>query len=378
MSEEELEEAMAQIDAKRGNSRHKRILANCISIIRSVREFLRDDGNINCDVMKIRQMIESRLGFSQRGLKGEFVEWFEKAIESKRTPGTKSVYKQTLDKLREYDKAHNIDLDNLKFSNINFSWLEDFESFCAQTATKNARNIHLRNIRAVFNYALDHDVETPYPFRRFKIRPEETRKRALTVEQVRELFTCPVEPYAEIYRDLFKLIFMLCGINTVDLYNLTDITNGRIEYRRAKTHRLYSIKVEPEAMEIIEKYKGEKNLLMLADRWGDDKNFRRQMNKALKAIGVEKNKGGRLKGGEPNKTDKDNKKRGEWSEISSYWARHSWATIAYSIGISKDIISQALGHSDGHDTTNIYIKEDDAKVDEANRKVLDYVLYGGD
>lgn len=160
---------------------------------------------------------------------------------------------------------------------------------------------------------------------------------------------------------------MFIGINSIDLWRLKSITkDGRIEYKRAKTGRLYSIKVEPEAMEIIEKYKGEKGLLCIADRWNNSRNFRHQMNTALQNIGaVRKGKGGK-------KTD------GSFPDISTYWARHTWATVAFEIGISKDVIAQALGHSDGHDTTNIYIREDIRNVDDANRKVLDWVLYGKD
>ena len=159
---------------------------------------------------------------------------------------------------------------------------------------------------------------------------------------------------------------MLCGINTVDLHALKSITkDGRIEYKRAKTGRLYSIKVEPEALEIIEKYQGNNGLLCIADRWSDSRNFRHQLNKALQRIGEVERRG---RGGKKIRT-------AEFEGVSSYWARHSWATIAYEIGIPKDIIAQALGHSDGHDVTNIYIREDVRKVDEANRRVLDWVLY---
>ena len=159
---------------------------------------------------------------------------------------------------------------------------------------------------------------------------------------------------------------MLVGINTIDLFNLTKIENGRIEYRRAKTHRLYSIKVEPEAMEIINRHKGEKALLDIADRWGSHREFQKYCKIALKKIGKMERKG---RGGKK-------EIKPEWPELSTYWARHSWATIAYSIGISKDIISQALGHSMGSAITEIYIERDQSKVDEANRRVLDWVLYG--
>ena len=61
--------------------------------------------------------------------------------------------------------------------------------------------------------------------------------------------------------------------------------------------------------------------------------------------------------------------------MTLYWARHSFATIAYEIGISTDIIADCLGHKTGHRITEIYIQKDQRKVDEANRKVIDYVLY---
>ena len=63
-------------------------------------------------------------------------------------------------------------------------------------------------------------------------------------------------------------------------------------------------------------------------------------------------------------------------ELTTYWARHSWATIARKIGVSKDDIALALGHSNGHDVTDIYIDEDLEKIDLANKKVIDWVLYG--
>lgn len=293
----------------------------------------------------------------------KFTRHFQRFIDGKTNKGTKGVYKHTLDKIRSFDN----DIDKKSFEEIDLKWLNDFEHFCAQMASKNARNIHLRNIRAVFNNAIDYEITSAYPFRRFKIRPEPTRKRSLSVEELRKLFDYPVEEYAEIYRDCFKLIFMLIGINSVDLWALKSITrDGRIEYKRAKTGRLYSIKVEPEAMEIIERYKGENGLLCIADRWSDSRNFRHQCNKALQRIGKVERVG---LGGKKIIT-------AEFDGVTTYFARHSWATIAYSIGISKDVIAQALGHSDGHDTTNIYIKEDNKQVDKANRKVLDYVLYG--
>lgn len=348
--------------------RLEKMLASWTSQIKDLMLELSDRKQADMDVKEIRTILQERLlGIvvekEPETANGNFTAYFQNFIDGKENKGTKGVYKHTLDKIRSFDP----DIDKKNFEHIDLKWLTDFEAFCAKTASKNARNIHLRNIRAVFNNAIDFDITADYPFRRFKIRPEETRKRSLTVEELRKLFDYPVEPYAEIYRDCFKLIFMLCGINTVDLHALKSITkDGRIEYKRAKTGRLYSIKVEPEALGIIEKYQGTNGLLCIADRWSDSRNFRHQLNKALQRIGEVERLG---RGGKKVVTS-------AFPELSSYWARHTWATIAYEIGIPKDVIAQALGHSDGHDVTNIYIREDVRKVDEANRRVLDWVLYG--
>ncbi len=365
MTQSELDAALS---GSSKNIRLEKMLASWTMQIKDLMLGLSDRKESDMDVKEIRTILQERLlGIvaekEPETANGNFTPYFQNFIDGKENKGTKGVYKHTLDKIRSFDP----DIDKKNFEHIDLKWLTDFEAFCAKTASKNARNIHLRNIRAVFNNAIDYEITSAYPFRRFKIRPEATRKRSLSIEELRKLFDYPVEPYAEIYRDCFKLIFMLCGINTVDLYGLKGITrDGRIEYKRAKTHRLYSIKVEPEALEIIEKYQGTNGLLCIADRWSDSRNFRHQLNKALQRIGEVERRG---RGGKKIIT-------AEFEGVSSYWARHSWATIAYEIGIPKDIIAQALGHSNGHDVTNIYIREDVRKIDDANRRVLDWVLYG--
>lgn len=363
----------AELDAAlSGNSGDVRLDKQFASWVVQIKELmleLSDKKEVDKDVKEIRTILQERM-FGAAASKeeekavGNFTAYFQSFIDGKTNKGTKGVYKHTLDRIRLFDS----NVDNKNFEDIDLKWLTDFEAFCAKTASKNARNIHLRNIRAVFNNAIDYEITNAYPFRRFKIRPEATRKRSLTVEELRKLFDYPCEPYAEIYRDCFKLIFMLCGINTVDLWGLKSITkDGRIEYKRAKTGRLYSIKVEPEAMEIIKKYRGVNGLLCVADRWGDHRNFRHQLNKALQRIGHVERKG---RGGKKIIT-------AAFEGVSSYWARHSWATIAYNdLGISKDIIAQALGHSGGETVTDIYLDKDPRLVDEANRRVLDWVLYG--
>lgn len=262
--------------------------------------------------------------------------------------GTHRIYASTLSRMRQFD-TH---FERLTFEEINVAWLKEFDVFLERFApSRNARNIHFRNIRAVFNDAIAEDVTTCYPFRKFKIRPEATRKRALSPEQIRTLFSLPVKKWQQKYLDAFKLIFLLCGINIVDLCNLECVEHGRIEYRRAKTHRLYSIAVEPEAMELINTYRGEKQLLSFSENCKSYRSFYNNMSLVLHELG----------------------KRIGVPGLSTYWARHSWATTAAALDIPKDTIAAALGHG-GNTVTDIYIDFDQRKVDIANRKVIDHIL----
>ena len=187
----------------------------------------------------------------------------------------------------------------------------------------------------------------------YQIKTEETRKRSLTVEQLRTLYRADLSKIRSKHRDMFFLIFFLMGINMIDLSRLTKIENGRITYRRAKTGTLYDIKVEPEAMAIIDKYRGKEHLLKVFDKLTSYKYYEVALNDTLSKICAEL----------------------ELPKISAYWARHTFATIAYEIGISTDTIADCLGHKSTHKITEIYIKKDLNKIDEANRKVIDYVLY---
>ena len=311
-------------------------------------------GYSNLSAQQIRDKLEANL-FSVG--KVTFLQYYENFM-NKKSGGTYEVYLNTYNRLKSYIKT------DICFEEINKSWLQDFEMFLSSTNRKNSCNIHLRNIRAVFNDAIDNEVTTNYPFRNYRIRPEQTAKRSLSIEDLRFIFfDMQVEEHQECYLDYFKLIFLLCGINTIDLAHLTEIVNGRIEYRRAKTHKLYSIKVEPEAMEIINRHKGTKYLLdILNEERTDFKSWQKRFNSNLKAFGkVEVGKHGK-------KT-----KTPYFPFLSTYWARHTWATIAAQLDIPKETIAKALGHSD-NSVTDIYINFDKRKIDEANRQVIDYLF----
>lgn len=101
----------------------------------------------------------------------------------------------------------------------------------------------------------------------------------------------------------------------------------------------------------IDKYRGKKYLLDILDEYKNVHAFTIAFSKYLQSIDG-------------------------FQELTSYWARHTWATVASEIDIPVDVISHALGHSfsAGAKVTQIYINFNQQKINEANRKVIDYIL----
>lgn len=297
-----------------------------------------------------------------------FINRYKKFMESRNAERTKEIYKTTLNKILTFDK----NAASMSFEDINKDWLISFDNFLKKEGLKkNSRNIHFRNIRAVINDAIDNEITTHYPMRKMNINPEETEKRSLTIGELRLLFDYPVKKWQQKYLDYFKLTFYLIGINPVDLCNCKkeDVKDGRLIYKRRKTGKLYSIKIEKEAQDIIDKYSGEKLLVNFTERMTSYKTFVSRANKALKKIGV-------INMVYNSSHSKKNKFEYKplFNSLSIYWARHTWATLAYSIGISDELIAAALGHSHGNRITSIYIDKSIANIDDVNRKVIDYVL----
>lgn len=292
----------------------------------------------------LKKLIQERV-FGKVDNDKTFVYYCREYASGCATRGTASLYEQTARKVEAFDKS-------ATFDTITPNWLRNFERFCSRTMSINGMGILFRNIRTVFNQARKDEVTEKYPFLNYSIRKEETRKRSLTIEQIRQLrdIPCRTERMAE-YRDMWMLMLYLIGINGKDLFTATkdQLVNGRLEYRRAKTGKLYSIKVEPEAMAIINKYSGKEYIINILERYNTYQEYMRRMDRCLKKIGV-------------------------IDSLSTYYARHSWATIAAEIDITFEVISAALGHSIANPTTAIYINFNQKKVDEANRRVIDCIV----
>jgi site-specific recombinase XerD len=281
-----------------------------------------------------------------------FMSVADKFIATKKRPHTAQIYKYSLSLLRKYYPA----VDNLSFEDITVDFLTKFDNYLVDTKSNvNTRGIVFRSIRAVFNYAIGEDITTAYPFRKFKVKSyEQQTTKSLTVEQLREIIKKDLPQNLVPIRDYFVLTFYLIGINVADLLRLTDksISNlGRLDYIRAKTGKKYSIKIQPETAKLLDKYKGKNHLLLFGDEGISADHFSNKLAAGLKKI------------------------MPSIPNLSLYWARHTWATIAASLEIPKETIAHALGHGN-RSVTDVYIDFDEKKVDKANRQVLDYVFDG--
>lgn len=279
-----------------------------------------------------------------------FADWYQRVMDRHTKPRTHEIYLMTFNWMQRFDDG----FARLRFEDITKDWLQRFFLFMQDSSPSiNARNIHLRNIRAVFNDAIDNDITTAYPFRKLKVRPAATVKRNIKVDDLRKFLAVECKPHQQKYVDAFKLSFLLCGINIGDLCLLMpdNVVDGRIEYIRQKTGRLYSIRIGPETEALLQQYKGHERLLSFAEgcKRHPYKAFANRMNVNLSEL---------------------------MTGITSYWSRHTWATIAASLDVPDDVISLALGHAARNATTAIYIERDRKKIDKANRRVIDWVWYG--
>lgn len=270
-----------------------------------------------------------------------FIRYMEHYAELKEKRNTYSVYKSTISRLMQFNPK----MGSVVFDAINPMWLRRFDKWLSEHGcpSVNARAVHFRNMRTVFNAAIDDGLTLNYPFRKFKIRHEQTKPKALSVNALRKLIKLKLEGSEANARDCFLLSFYMFGINMADLI-LLELSGKRVKYYRQKTNKLYEFKIQPEAAELlgvmgwVKHYKNAHSLVIM-------------INRLLKSIG---------------------KKIG-YPFLTTYYARYTWATIAASLDIPKETIAEALGHTN-RTVTDIYINFDHSKIDKANRTVIDYVL----
>ena len=277
-----------------------------------------------------------------------FLDHFSKFGSSRTAPNTRQIYASTLHRIEAYSTTAHL----LRFEDITRQWLDAFTHWLMGNGctSLNAIGIHLRNIRAAFNDAISAGITQHYPFRGYHIPSAETPSRALTAEEVAKLITTDAEGIDLEARDVFALSFFLGGMNLADIFALTpdSIHGNRIVYRRKKTGKMYSLPITEPVGRLLDAHRCPTRLVLMCERYSSTHTFTVCVNRRLRAL---------------------------WGKhITSYHARHSWASIAINeCGVSMDVVARVLGHTSAHRTTAIYARLGTQAIDDACRKVAEYI-----
>lgn len=255
---------------------------------------------------------------------------------------------------------------------FNSGRLKEYEEWLLRRRLSlNSISTYMRTLRAVYNRLIlpgtpEHD---PKLFEGVYTRVTSQTKRALTEQQVGKLMYADFEALpAELKQALayFLLMFLFRGMPFIDLAHLRkrDVMGNKIVYRRHKTGKQMTLQIPKEALSLIKEYK---------DKDADSIYLFPILNAGLKDVW-------KLYQCYQHALCRFNQSLGRLCRIllpgvkvSSYTARHTWATLAFYMGMPLGIISQSLGHSSIR-VTETYLKPfENAQVDNANRKLISSV-----
>jgi integrase/recombinase XerD len=315
-----------------------------------------------------------------------------KALKTEERFGYASSFESTLRAIKEFHEDKKLSFNcrikvetrynyyvsgkPLTFADITPKWLKSFELWLQkQKKSKSTIGIYVRNIRVLFNIAMkEHQVRAEYPFTLHKPKSAKGRKTALTALQISMIANYKTKhPQEQFYRDIFMFSFLGNGINLSDIARLrySNIKDGEISFVREKTKGEESeedklhVPISKNMQTIIERY-GNKAVgfdmyifPILKPDWSEQRNYAeikqltKQVNKYVRQIaslvGINEN-------------------------ISSYVARHSWATIAKNSGTSTEFISEALGHSSVL-VTKRYLKSFEKSTREEHSEKMEDAIY---
>lgn len=302
----------------------------------------------------------------------------------------KGNYQSALSAFKAY-----LNTDTLPTSRLTSSLLKGFIEFLQKRADEREKSLvkagkrvppdrtvsqYLGSIRHLFNEAKkkynDYDrniiVIGNSPFESMKVpKQRATRKRAISPELLKAMWkipykntirgrskTCPID----FAKDTFIMSFCLMGMNSVDMFNVTEIQNNRLIYYRTKTkdrrsdHARMEVVIPNFIKPLITKYRDDtgQRVFRFYKHFSNYRTFNAAINRGLKFIGDELS----------------------IDDLEFYAARHSWATIALNkCKIDKYTVHAALNHVDeSMRVTDIYIERDFVNENKANAKVVKYVF----
>lgn len=277
--------------------------------------------------------------------------------------GTRNNYTSAANRFMEFGNH-----EDLAFSLMTADMMEMYQAWLFNRGVKqNTVSFYLRNLRTLYNKAIeagqapDKDI-----FAHVQTANVRTAKRAITVKDIRKIekLDLPTGSSLDKARDLFLLSFYLRGMAFVDMAFLkkSDLKCGMISYNRRKTHQNLNIEWMKPMQAIIDKYaeqtKDSPYLLPIltgkeATPYTAYRKVEHNTNYNLKKIG---------------------EMIGLKIPLTTYVARHTWASIALHMNIPIATISEGMGHN-SYKTTQIYLESIDvATVNQAKAKIIRKIL----
>jgi len=297
-------------------------------------------------------------------------EFFTEVIEELKLLGklgNAKVYDDSYTSLKTFT---NKKLD-IPFSHIDIEFLKKYEMWMRKKNFKdNSMSLFFRTLRSLYNRAIQakHAKKDSYLFNDFKVSKfsTKTEKRAIPKDlilQIMDLDLSSESWYVNFSRDMFIFSYLCGGINMTDVGNLksTNIVGNRLVYIRDKTGKKISIPLSEKASSLIEKYKSQSFTNYLFPFLNDNvhKSLEQKYNrkkKVLRHINYNLRKISEIIGVE--------------ITLTTYVARHSYATVLKNSGVNIALIGETLGHSDLK-TTQIYLDSfENRQIDEALENLL--------
>ena len=273
---------------------------------------------------------------------------------------TAERYTTAVNSFRRFTHGNDVELDA-----FDSAMMGAYETYLSALGIRpNSISFYMRALRAIYNRAVDGGVTAQrFPFRRVYTGVERTVKRAISLRDIRRIKEADLSasPMTALARDIFMFSFYTRGMSMIDIAYLrpADLHDGALTYRRHKTGQTITIRWEEAMQRIVDRYSEADSPFLLPLIKDPGGNMRRQylttahrINRHLRKIGQA------LRLSAP---------------LTSYVARHTWASIAKSQSIPLAVISEAMGH-ESEKTTRIYLASlDTSEVDEANNKLINLV-----
>lgn len=292
--------------------------------------------------------------------------FFRKQIAKKeqmQCVGTKNNYTNAVNRFVEFRNQK-----DLTFSQMTADMMEMYQAWLWNRGVgQNTVSFYLRTLRTLHHKAVEAGQATSNDiFAHVQTANVRTAKRAISVKDIRKIEKLELQIGSSIdkARDLFLLSFYLRGMAFVDMAFLkkSDLKCGMVSYNRRKTHQNLNIEWIKPMQAIIDKYaeQTKDSPYMLPILTGKETSPYTQYRK------VEYNTNYNLK--------KIGKMIGLKIPLTTYVARHTWASIALHMNIPIATISEGMGHN-SYKTTQIYLESIDvATINEANRRIIRKIL----